>query len=193
MKKGWEALNKSIKCLFDNVEQNMKNVRGKGVGQTTILKFLGETYKQWEIESALNTLDLDKSKVIDRKVVETLPLSKGDRFKKAVVESNIPRNKQAELAIELKANKVPTKDIEEEVREYGKKLKIKPKPIEPKPLPMLDDYVKETIKVMVDVQKRLTRIQGKMDSIQNSLTKDSFTVRGNSLRKTLNDIFPVKE
>ena len=53
LKKGWEALNKSIKCLFNNVEQNMKNVRGKGVGQTTLLKFLGSNWKQWMIQFAL--------------------------------------------------------------------------------------------------------------------------------------------
>ena len=172
--------------------QAFAKLKGTGVGRDTIHKFLGEAYQDWEIKSALNTLDLDKSKVIDRRVVETLPLSKGDRFKKAVIESNIPRNKQAELAEELRVNEVPTKEIEEAVRDYGKKLKIKPKDIEPKSLPMLDDYVKETIGVYVDAEVRSKRIRGKLDNIQNNLTKENFVLQGKCLRSILNEMFPEK-
>ena len=188
----WDELSgKNTRQLFES-EAVWRNTKTKGVGRDTIHKFLGEAYQDWEIKSALNTLDLDKSKVIDRRVVETLPLSKGDRFKKAVIESNIPRNKQAELAEELRVNEVPTKEIEEAVRDYGKKLKIKPKDIEPKSLPMLDDYVKETIGVYVDAEVRSKRIRGKLDNIQNNLTKENFVLQGKCLRSILNEMFPEK-
>ena len=191
--KTWEEMStagKNTSGHFPKDEHRYGQLRIEGVGRETILKFLGETYQEWEIKSALNTLDLHKSKFIDRKVVETLPLSKGDRFKTAVIKSNIPRKKQAELAEELRVNEVPTKEIEEAVRDYGKKLKVKPKDIEPKPLPMLDDYVKETIKVYNDAEVRSKRIRGKLDNIQNSLTRENFILQAKCLRNILNEMLP---
>jgi len=46
----WEALNSSIKCLFAD-EFAFKNTKGKGVGQTTMLKFLGNNWKQWMVQA----------------------------------------------------------------------------------------------------------------------------------------------
>jgi hypothetical protein len=47
--------NKSISHLFDNAK-SFSNAKRDGVGQTTILKFLGGNWKQWIIQDALNTL-----------------------------------------------------------------------------------------------------------------------------------------
>lgn len=41
----YESLNKFIKCLF-KTDFDFKNVKGKGVGQTTILKFLNNGKKK---------------------------------------------------------------------------------------------------------------------------------------------------
>jgi hypothetical protein len=41
----WDALNESIKRLIDKF--NFEAVKTKGVGQTTILKFLGGNWKHW--------------------------------------------------------------------------------------------------------------------------------------------------
>lgn len=54
----WEKLghvNKSINMLFDSNSQ-FQNCKKNGVGQTTILKFLGGNFKQWMIQEALATL-----------------------------------------------------------------------------------------------------------------------------------------
>ena len=48
----WEALNKNIKRLVDKF--NFEKVKAKGVGQTTILKFLGGNWKQLRSESGSN-------------------------------------------------------------------------------------------------------------------------------------------
>jgi len=65
----WELFNKSIKQLFES-EAQWRNTKSKGVGQTTILKFLGGNWKQWIIQDALNTL---KDKDISRAAVGELP------------------------------------------------------------------------------------------------------------------------
>jgi hypothetical protein len=46
MRGEWGALNKSIKCLFDD-EFSFQNTKGS-VGQTIILKFLGGDWKDWD-------------------------------------------------------------------------------------------------------------------------------------------------
>ncbi len=51
-KNSWEALDKSIRCLFKD-EWVFLNVKGKDIGQTTILKFLGGNWKQWMIQAGL--------------------------------------------------------------------------------------------------------------------------------------------
>ena len=79
----------------------------------------------------------------------------------------------------------------EEIIKYDtvwKKRKVK-RDRTAKPLPMLDDYVKGTIKAMVDVQKKLTRIKGCEGSIQNSLLREGFNLEGWCLRKIVDDLF----
>jgi hypothetical protein len=52
----WEDSNKSIRVLFESEHAMMQAKRKPdGVGQTTILKFLGGNWKQWIIQDALNT------------------------------------------------------------------------------------------------------------------------------------------
>lgn len=60
----WEALNDSIKCLFVD-DWSFKNIKGKGVGQTTILKFLGKPWTQYQIQRALETLNLIEEDLVD--------------------------------------------------------------------------------------------------------------------------------
>ena len=61
----WEALNESIKGLTDN--EHFQQLKQKGVGQTTILKFLGGNWKQWRIQEALKELN---DKEVARDVAE---------------------------------------------------------------------------------------------------------------------------
>lgn len=54
----WDRVNESIKSLFESPESFSKT-KNTGVGQTTILKFLGGGWKQWKIQSALDTLNAE--------------------------------------------------------------------------------------------------------------------------------------
>lgn len=79
-----------------------ENIKTKGVGQTTILKFLGKNWKQHLIQDALETLD---SQEVSRAAVETFDtVSTAKEFKRAVKEiakenkKSIPKEKQEELA-----------------------------------------------------------------------------------------------
>jgi hypothetical protein len=65
----WDHVNRNIKMLFDSNSQ-FQNCKKNGVGQTTVLKFLGGNWKQWIIQDALNTL---KDKDISRAAVGELP------------------------------------------------------------------------------------------------------------------------
>jgi hypothetical protein len=57
-----------INLLDTNMqEDNYQSLKSKGVGQTTILKFLGSNWKQWQVQEALDNL---KSEDIDRQATE---------------------------------------------------------------------------------------------------------------------------
>jgi hypothetical protein len=47
----WSHLNKSIKMIFASNSQ-FQNCKKNGVGQITILKFLGGNWKQWMVQEA---------------------------------------------------------------------------------------------------------------------------------------------
>jgi hypothetical protein len=48
----WELFNEFIKQLFES-QAEYRNTKSKGVGQITILKFLGKNWKQWMIKGDL--------------------------------------------------------------------------------------------------------------------------------------------
>ena len=112
----WEECpNKFIKALFEGKKGDFLHAK-KGVGQTTILKFLGKQWKQWEIQDALNVLE---SKDIDRKAVEVFQVPKmADAFKLGIRKINKERKlnnepiilpkEQEELAIKVKNRIIPS-------------------------------------------------------------------------------------
>ena len=65
----WEECpNKSIKALFNGTKGDFLHAKNKGVGQTTLLKFLGKNWKQHQIQRALAILNNEE---VDREAVET--------------------------------------------------------------------------------------------------------------------------
>ena len=56
----WEEAKKSnlMSSLDSTNEQSFQALKTKGVGQTTILKFLGGGWKQWRIQSAIKVKEL---------------------------------------------------------------------------------------------------------------------------------------
>jgi hypothetical protein len=55
----YKQVNKSINPIISD-KSNFEQIKQRGVGQTTILKFLGKNWKQWMIQDSLKAL-----KVID--------------------------------------------------------------------------------------------------------------------------------
>lgn len=57
--KTWEHANKSIRVIFSSNSQ-FQQCKRDGVGQGTILKFLGGNWKQWMVQEALAVMDDDE-------------------------------------------------------------------------------------------------------------------------------------
>ena len=83
----WEKFssNESIIAKLDvNSEPAFRNIKGRGVGQTTILKFLGGGWKQWKIQSALDTLNAEDINMNAITTFQTTGMAEG--FKKAIAK-----------------------------------------------------------------------------------------------------------
>lgn len=82
-----------------------ENLKTKGVGQPTILKFLGGNWKPWMIQSALNSYHLAKEKILDPKAVIIFDrIEHADNFKRAVKNLEIPVKEQLKIAKKVKKN-----------------------------------------------------------------------------------------
>lgn len=90
--KKWDEarVNKNINTIFGNAG-NFGVAKKEGVGQTTLLKFLGGNFKQWMIQSALETFRDDKAGIIDRDAVEQFPKLEQSRVFKLAARSKVSR------------------------------------------------------------------------------------------------------
>lgn len=96
----FDALNGNIKGLTD--EEHFHQLKSKGAGQKTILKFLGANWKQWMIQDALSILRNVENKEVSEKAVQkfdNLPAAKA--FREGAVRENIPVEEQEEIAEKL--------------------------------------------------------------------------------------------
>ena len=99
----WEECPRSlINLLSLDGRHTFEDLKSKGVGQTTLLKFLGRNWVQSRIQFALETLDAED---VSRKAIETFKIvSTAREFKKAIKEvakeESIPisKKKQEEVA-----------------------------------------------------------------------------------------------
>lgn len=125
----WDDLNKSIKMLFPT-EHSFIQTKNHGVGQTTILKFLGGNWKQWMIQQALRMIN---DKDIDREVVESFDSVKSAQvFVDKVKKHDFTKDEQREYIDEMKEAGVTSKrDVGGfmEMKAYEKKH---PEALEPK-------------------------------------------------------------
>jgi len=124
----WEEarINKSINTLFENAGNFGRCKKKDGVGQTTLLKFLGGNWKQSRIQSALDTI---LSKDIDRAVVETRKtMSEGEDYKRALRKAKVPKKKQVEVVKKtepiVKQWEKEEKRQKREARKRGEKVTV---------------------------------------------------------------------
>jgi len=144
-----ECSNESIKALFSGTKGDFQHVKKNGAGQTIILKFLGGNWKQWMVQEALETLSGKKKNAttgehveIDRKAVEKLPtMQQAREFKKAVVDYNVPKEKQAKIAKQIKDKAISSRDIRKTVRKATKQT------------PKVDPEVKKVEMKFEDIEK----------------------------------------
>ncbi len=182
-----------ISSLFDN-EGNLQQAKQKGVGRETILKFLGGNWSGYKIQEALDTLgynDTAKEKCkVDRKAVETIPtVGQAQAFKKEVRKHNLSVPAQRKVAKKIAKENIGMRAVKDAVEETIPALllnKSKPKPS--KPLPMLDDFVKEACKEMSKLNLNLAAIGKEVDSIQSKFTRENLFLRVKDLQTTLTEI-----
>lgn len=180
----WNHLGKSTKVLFSSNSQ-FQECKQKGVGRTTILKFLGGNWKDWVIKEALSTLNDED---IDREAIEMMPsIEQGAHFKKAIKAHGISKQGQkgfAKAVIESGVGKRGTKDIVAGlvVRKNKKTALAK------KELPAIDDFVVELTGSIAVLDRKLKGVVEAVDNINNPRVRDMFLRTADQLYVTLSKL-----
>jgi len=87
---------------FNNAQTFMAAKGKKGVGETTLLKFLGGNWKQWRIQEALAILKDVGEGTLDPKAAQAFPkLDQAKQFRQLVRENKVPRRGQVQIAKQL--------------------------------------------------------------------------------------------
>ncbi len=108
----WDTSNEFIRCLFES-QKAFESTAGRGVGQTTILKFLGKGWKQWKIQHALEVLN--SSEINPEAVKQFDTTGMGSAFTKAIKEINKDSKKPVDFKEQMRVaekliNKIDSKD-----------------------------------------------------------------------------------
>lgn len=103
--KTWKEFQKSELNSFIKFTNNQtfESAKGqKGVGQTTLLKFLGGNWKQWMIQRALEIMKDVGEGTLDLKVTQAFPnLDQANHFRQEVRKQKVPLRGQVQLAQQL--------------------------------------------------------------------------------------------
>ena len=187
--------NKSIRCLFKS-KTAYTETKTKGVGQTTILKFLGGNWKQSMIQGALATLTADKKPVedggVDRKAVETLPnMEQANRFRAEVSKHKIPKPIQRKIAKHIVDKEIGARDVQDTIREMAKPEHLDREP-KKRIMPTLDKYVGNLTSAIRNVHHDLIKIKPNIGDIQSSTVRRQLLRECVDLSEVLTEII-VKE
>jgi hypothetical protein len=189
MKGEWDDLNKSIKILFES-PHSFTQSKTHGAGQTTILKFLGGNWKQWEIQEALSQteetdqFDPESMKPFDR-------LAVAQEAKTAMLRYKIPKKRQKAVAKMLVDSKVSKHNIQEKVAQIAKAegYTKEPKSIDlPNMPPMLDNRIEEIIKDVGALSVKLLKVKGYLSHIQNKRLSGTLKTYAKTLQEDLAEI-----
>jgi Cu/Ag efflux protein CusF len=142
--------NKGSSDKIKNPNMLFSQVKNTGAGWSTIKRFLGDNWSYGLVQQALETLSGRKINPttkeyveIDRKAVEKLPTMRHAReFKKAVVDYNVPKEKQQKLAKQIKDKDISSRDIRKAVRKATKQT------------PKVDPEVKKVEVKFEDIEER---------------------------------------
>jgi ParB-like chromosome segregation protein Spo0J len=120
--KTWEEAKKShlINLLgVENDERTYQSIKSRGVGQTTILKFLGKSIEQYKIQAALDNI---KANDIDREataIFEKINVSR--EFNTAIRSINKDNKKRGKPAIKKEDQKELAKRVKKRIDKTGNK------------------------------------------------------------------------
>lgn len=172
----WDkCLNKNIKALFSGTKGDFQHAKTKGVGQTTILKFLGGNWKQWVIQDALSTITSVEEKEIDREAINELPSAVHSRkFKAEVKKYKIPKEEQKGLAKQITKKNLGVREVSGHIEQHAKITgRIKKTPPEPKKRPQINEFVSETIAQIDELTTGLFKLVGNVKYIDSEFIKQS--------------------
>jgi len=99
-----------------------------GAGRETIVKFLGDNWKEWMVQEALQTMKDHEEGKVDRKAVEEFPsLQPARAFRSAVKEHKVPKKKQQAMARSIVKEGIGKRGIKKEVRDRVIQQSLPPK------------------------------------------------------------------
>jgi len=184
--------NKSIRPIFES-EPEFRSVKGKGVGQTTILKFLGGNWKQHIIQDALNTLKSDKEGTVSKKAIDLLPSAEHSKiFKTEVKKYDIPKSEQEGLAKTIARNEIGKRATPDFIETHAKATgRIKPKEKELKPkekAPNIDEFVEKLIKELHEIDNKVYTLIGNTQHIESNKIKDTLLLKIKTVTNTFNKV-----
>jgi hypothetical protein len=166
-----ELSNRHIKQLFSN-DAEYRNTKSKGVGQTTILKFLGGNWKQWIIQESLSTLNDNDP---DREAVEMMPsVKQTQEFKKAIRESGVTKKAQKAMAEKVIKESEGYRGTADVVNFYAGKQKKKTALATKPTHEMIDKFVKKTIGQIAALTPKVKAIAKDIKHIQSDRIRTRF-------------------
>lgn len=162
----WERVNESIKSLFSSPESFTKT-KQTGVGQTTILKFLGGGWKQWRIQAALQQLEAIEKGIIEKEAVESLPNTEVAReFVEVVKEKQLDKKEQKYYAERINEEGIGKRSVKPFVR-----TSIMINSNGNNKLQKINSEIKKLDEIIVDVEMKASALDKKVIALLDLKTK----------------------
>lgn len=189
----WETSNGNIRCLFES-QRAYESTKARGVGQTTILKFLGGNWKQWIIQDALDTIKAVQEDRVNRKAINVLPSTQHSKiFKIEVKRHKIPKGQQVGLAKTIKRLDISKREMPGFIKQHVDTINPPAKePTRPKKSPTLDQYADEVISMAHQLESKLIPVIPHLDDFQYVLTEKRFFGALKFLHKVIEEVINKK-
>jgi hypothetical protein len=118
----WEDVSsdKSIRCVFKD-SRSFQECKTKGIGRDIIKKFLGDNWKEWQIQEALKILNAGKDGTLDVDALtkEHTKLDTAHIVADTLIKNNVPKKAQKSIMQLAKEKKESEEFSEKEVSRSG--------------------------------------------------------------------------
>lgn len=167
MEKGWTTSGKFTRGLFAN-EHAFETARGMGVGRDLILKFLGGSWKEWEVKEALGQLN---DKEIVPGALDVIPhLATAQSARNALKEFKVPKSHQKTVVAMVKDEAQHNiRDAIRTVADGHKWIKKENIPVIKIPTPPSANAVgNEFLDRIGLLQESLAKVRGRLDEMDTT-------------------------